>query len=76
MSVCIATTSARLQGFEEETLVIGISSARQVVPLIHFCYLIIFFIITVQCISLILMRPIGHPSLFILFTLFTPESLG
>jgi hypothetical protein len=34
-----------------------ISSVRQVVPLIHFCYPIIFFIIIIQCIDLILMGP-------------------
>jgi hypothetical protein len=43
------------------TLVTGISSVRQVVPLIHSCYPIMFFIITIQCICLILMGPNRSP---------------
>jgi hypothetical protein len=45
------------------------------VPLTSF-YPIMFFNITYSCIGLILMGPIGHPSLFIHFTLFTPNHLG
>jgi hypothetical protein len=53
--------AVRSRGSEEETLVTGISSVRQVVPLITFVYSIIFFIITIQCIGLILMGPIRSP---------------
>jgi hypothetical protein len=52
MSVCIAMASSEVTRIRRITLVTGISSARQVVPLIHFCYPIIFFIIIIQCIGL------------------------
>jgi hypothetical protein len=39
-------------------------------------YPIMFFNITYSYIGFILMGPNGHPSLFIHFTLFIPESLG
>jgi hypothetical protein len=42
MSVCISTTSSVATRIRRITLVTGISSARQVVPLIHFCYPIMF----------------------------------
>jgi hypothetical protein len=45
MSVCIATTSSEVSTHMKIILVTGISSARQVMPLIHFCYPIMFFII-------------------------------
>jgi hypothetical protein len=47
MSVCIATMSSAVTRIRRITLVTGISSVRQVMPLIHFCYPIIFFIITI-----------------------------
>jgi hypothetical protein len=46
------------------------------VPLIHFCYPIIFFIITYSCIDLILMGPNRSPSLFIHFTFLSMNHLG
>jgi hypothetical protein len=52
--------AARFESLEEQ-VVPGISSARQVVPFIHFCYPIIFFISTIQCIGLILMEPNRSP---------------
>jgi hypothetical protein len=61
MFVCIATTSSAVASHLKIILVTGISSARQVVPLITFVYPIIFFIITIQCIGLILMGPNRSP---------------
>jgi hypothetical protein len=48
-------TSSAVTRIRRITLVTEISSARQVVPLITFIYLIMPFIITCQCIGLILM---------------------
>ena len=57
-------------------LVPGISSLRQVVPLITSIYPIMFFIITYSCIGLILMGPNRSPQFGYVVTLFTPESFG
>jgi hypothetical protein len=61
MSISIGTTSSEVTSHLKFILVPGISSPRQVVPLIHFCYPIIFVIITIQCIGLILMGPNRSP---------------
>jgi hypothetical protein len=61
MFVCIATTSSAVESHLEFILSPGFSSARQVVPLITFVYPIMFFIITIQCIGLILMGPNRSP---------------
>jgi hypothetical protein len=64
--VCMATFSSEVTSHLKSKLVPGISCPMQVVPLITF-YPIMFFIITYQCIGLILMDPIGHRRLIILF---------
>jgi L-asparagine transporter-like permease len=61
MFVCIATTSSEVTSHLKIILVPGISSPRQVLPLITFIYLIIFFIIIYSCIGLILMGPNRSP---------------
>jgi hypothetical protein len=55
MFVCIATTSSEVMSHLKIILVPGISSPKQVVPLITFHYPIMFFIIIYSCIGLILM---------------------
>jgi hypothetical protein len=51
--VCISTTSSEVTSHLKIILVLGISSPRQVVPLITFTYPIMFFIIIYSCIVLI-----------------------
>jgi hypothetical protein len=60
-NICIATTSSEVTSHLKITLTPGISSLRQVVPLITFIYPIMFFIIIYSCIGLILMRPNRSP---------------
>jgi hypothetical protein len=76
MFFCIAMFSSEDTCHLKSKLVPGISSARQVVPLIHFCYPIMFFNIIYSCICLIWMGSNTSPYIVYLFTLFTPESLG
>jgi uncharacterized membrane protein YkvI len=52
--------AARFESLEEQ-VVPGISIARQVVPLIHFCYPIMFSNVTYSCIGLMLMGPNRSP---------------
>jgi hypothetical protein len=73
MFVCIATFSSEDTSHLKSKLVPGISSPRQVVPLITFIYPIMFFIIILSCIGFIFMGPIGHPSLIIFIPCFAPE---
>jgi hypothetical protein len=51
MFVCIATSSSEVTSHLKTKLVkyLGISSLRQVVPLITLLYLIMFLLITVSC---------------------------
>jgi hypothetical protein len=51
MFVCIATSSSEVTSHLKTKLVryLGISSLRQVVPLITFLYLIMFLLITGTC---------------------------
>jgi hypothetical protein len=51
MFVCIATTSSEVTSHLKSKLVPGISSLRQVVPLITFIYPILFMLITVTCLG-------------------------
>jgi hypothetical protein len=63
-------TSSEVSSHLKITLVTGISSARQVVPLITFIYPLMFFIITYQCIGLILMGPNRSPlSVYLVYPL-------
>jgi hypothetical protein len=55
MFVCIATFSSEDTSHLKSKLVLGISSPRQVVPLITFIYPRMFFIIIYSGIGLILM---------------------
>jgi hypothetical protein len=61
MFVCIATFSSEVTSHLKSKSVPGISSPRQVVPLITFIYPIIFFIIIYSCIGLILERENAPP---------------
>jgi hypothetical protein len=60
MFVSIAMTSSEVTSHLKIILVPGILSPKQVVSLTTF-YLIMFFIITYQCIGLILMGPNRSP---------------
>jgi hypothetical protein len=61
MFVCVATTSSEATSHMMSKLVPGISSPRQVMPLITFIYPIMFSIITYSCIGLNLMGPNRSP---------------
>jgi hypothetical protein len=61
MFVCIATFSSENTSHLKSKLVPGISSPRQVMPLITFIYPIMSFIIIYSCIGLILMGPNKSP---------------
>jgi hypothetical protein len=76
MFVCSATTSSEVTSHWKSKLVPGISSPRQVVPLITFIYLIMSSIIILSCIGLILMGPNRSPESRYIYTLFTPELFG
>jgi hypothetical protein len=61
MFVCIAMFSGEDTSHLKSKLVSGISSPRQVVPLITFIYPIMFSIIILACIGLIMMGPNRSP---------------
>jgi hypothetical protein len=75
MFVCIATFSSKVTSHLKSKLVSRISSPRHC-ALDHFCYPIMFFIITYSCIGLIMMDPIGHPSLVIMLPCLPLNYLG
>jgi hypothetical protein len=70
MFAYIATTSSEVTSHLKIILVPGISSSRQVVPLITFIYPIMLFIIIYPCIGLILMGPNRSPSLIIFYLVY------
>jgi hypothetical protein len=69
MSVCIATTSARFEDLKNH-LGNWNFKCKASCALDHIYYPIMFFIITIQCIGLILMGPNRSPSVIIFYLVY------